>query len=91
MFGDPSVVIYVKFSSPSSLSVGRSTSGKAISIISLGELDHDRGLPGIGDPPEFFELRSGQVLQASGDVRQTFNANPEKLESGIAILIIWTR
>ena len=59
--------------------------------ISLGELDHDRGLPGIGDPPIFFELDSGQVLQASGDVRQTFNANPEKLESGIAILVIWTR
>ncbi|KAL2056569.1 hypothetical protein ABVK25_002963 [Lepraria finkii] len=61
--------------------------GKAITIIALGDLNSDNGLPGFGDPPEYCSLQSGQALHALADAPQNFKGH----SIGWALVLTWTR
>lgn len=80
--------MYVKFNNPRSQSAATTTGGRAVTILALGGLDHNKRLPGIGDPAQYHRLESGEVLLAPGDELQTFNPNKGTDETGIAILTL---
>lgn len=90
MFSPPTVIVYVAFKSYSNQSAVKTTSGKAVTILALGALDHGKGLPRIGSQGEYHTLSSGEVLYASGDALQTFNPKPDTKQAGIAILTLWS-
>ena len=61
--------------------------GRAITIIALGDLNSDNGLPGFGDPPKYCSLQSGQALHALADAPQNFKGH----SIGWALVLTWTR
>ncbi|RDL30216.1 uncharacterized protein BP5553_10494 [Venustampulla echinocandica] len=90
VFSASRAVVYTRFNCPSSQSPSGTTSGKVVTILALGALDHDKGLPGIGSPAQHHKLDSGEVLCASGDALQSFNPNLGRGQVGLAILTLWT-
>lgn len=77
---------YYKLDSPKPW-VSAAQKGRVITIIALGDLDSDNGLPGFGDPPEYSSLKSGQALHALADAPQHFKGR----SIGWALVLSWTR
>jgi len=61
--------------------------GRAITILALGNLKSDNGLPGFGNPPQYCILKSGQALHALANAQQYFKGH----SIGWALVLSWTR
>lgn len=62
---------------------------KAFTFIALGDSSYNSGLPGFGNPPQEFELKSGQALHASIDAVQVFKGEVPQQGGSFLYLIIW--
>lgn len=67
--------------------VSAAQKGRVITIVALGDLNSDNGLPGFGDPPQFASLTSGQAVHALADTPQHFKGH----STGWALVLSWTR
>jgi len=60
--------------------------GKALTILALGGLSYDNGLPAVGSPPVVPKLlKSGYAMHLSAGERQTFKGEG----GGCALLMLW--
>ncbi|TEY30288.1 hypothetical protein BOTCAL_0885g00020 [Botryotinia calthae] len=62
---------------------------KAFTFIALGDSSYPSGLPGFGNPPQQFEMNSGQALHASVDAVQVFRGELPSQGGGFLFLIMW--
>jgi len=69
-----------RWASPSQAQLGR-----AMTILALGNLNSDNGLPGFGDPPQYQSLNSGDALNALVSERQFFKGH----SGGWGLVLSW--
>jgi hypothetical protein len=62
---------------------------KAFTFIALGDSSYASGLPGFGNPPKKFEMKSGQALHASIDAVQVFKGQVPPQGGSFLYLIMW--
>ena len=59
---------------------------QALTILALGELSYENGLPAVGRPPVApGRLRSGYAMHISADEMQTYKGEG----GGFALLMLW--
>ncbi|KAF7861823.1 hypothetical protein EAF04_007705 [Stromatinia cepivora] len=62
---------------------------KAFTFIALGDSNYSSGLPGFGNPPQQFEMNSGQALHVSIDAVQVFKGKVLPQGGSFLFLIMW--
>lgn len=62
---------------------------KVFTFIALGDSSYASGLPGFGNPPQQFQIKSGQALHASIDAVQVFKGQVPPEGGSLLYLIMW--